>query len=134
MSVKLLTEHHLEFLSLKGGCRGSSKFTLVKMSNCWKSHGMAKLIYYISISIFLINKHHLVIICSLKELLIAKLFFFKFLYIMLNSYFNHQTAWKISSELKKKSILSLCLPHIFFMHFCSLLIVSKSAFFFLKIF
>ena len=28
----LLTEHHLEFLSLKGGCRGSSGLTLVKMS------------------------------------------------------------------------------------------------------
>ena len=25
MIVKLLTEHHLEFLSLKGGCRGSSE-------------------------------------------------------------------------------------------------------------
>ena len=40
--VKLLTEHHLEFLSLKGGCRGSSKSTLVKMSNCWKSHAVAQ--------------------------------------------------------------------------------------------
>ena len=30
MMVKLLTEHHLEFLSLKGGCRGSSESTLVK--------------------------------------------------------------------------------------------------------
>ena len=30
----LLTEHHCEFLSLKGGCRGSSESTLVKMSNC----------------------------------------------------------------------------------------------------
>ena len=38
MIVKLLTEHHLEFLSLKGGCRGSSESTLVKMPNCWKSH------------------------------------------------------------------------------------------------
>ena len=26
-----LTEHHLEFLSLKGGCRGSSESTLVKL-------------------------------------------------------------------------------------------------------
>ena len=43
MIVKLLTEHHLEFLSLKGGCRGSSKSTLVKMSNCWKSHALAML-------------------------------------------------------------------------------------------
>ena len=40
MIVQLLTEHHLEFLSLKGGCRGSSRSTLVKMSNCWKSHVM----------------------------------------------------------------------------------------------
>ena len=32
MIVKLLTEHHLEFLSLTGGCRGSSESTLVEMS------------------------------------------------------------------------------------------------------
>ena len=38
MSVKLLTEHHLEILNLKGGCTGSSESTLVKMSQCWKSH------------------------------------------------------------------------------------------------
>ena len=43
MIVKLLTEHHLEFLSLKGGCRGSSESTLVKMSNCWKSHAAARM-------------------------------------------------------------------------------------------
>ena len=41
MIVKLLAEHHLEFLSLKGGCTGSSESTLVKMSNCWKSHAGA---------------------------------------------------------------------------------------------
>ena len=45
MIVKLLAECHLEFLSLKGGCRGSSKSTLVKMSNCWKSHAAAHLIF-----------------------------------------------------------------------------------------
>ena len=33
----LLTEHYLEFLSLKGGCTGSSECTLVKMPHCWKS-------------------------------------------------------------------------------------------------
>ena len=38
MTVKLLTEHHLEFLSLKGGYTGSSESTLVKMPHCWKSH------------------------------------------------------------------------------------------------
>ena len=43
MSVKLLTEHHLEFLSLKWGCTGSSEPTLVKMPHCWKSHVAAHL-------------------------------------------------------------------------------------------
>ena len=41
MIVKLLTEQHLELLSLKEGCGGSSESTLVKMSNCWKSHAAA---------------------------------------------------------------------------------------------
>ena len=41
--VKLLTEHHLEFLSFKEGCRGSSESTLAKMSNCWKSHVTAQI-------------------------------------------------------------------------------------------
>ena len=43
MIVKLLNEHHLEFLSLKGGYRGWSESTLVKMSNCWKFHAVAHL-------------------------------------------------------------------------------------------
>ena len=43
MIVKLLTEHHLEFLSLKEGCRGSSESTLVKMPHCWKSHAAAQI-------------------------------------------------------------------------------------------
>ena len=34
MSVKLLTEHCLEFASLKGGCTGSSESTLVRMPHC----------------------------------------------------------------------------------------------------
>ena len=41
MIVKLLTEHHLGFLSLKGGCTGSSKSTLVKMPYRCKSHVVA---------------------------------------------------------------------------------------------
>ena len=44
MTVKLLTEQHLEFLSLKGCCTGSSESTLVKMPHCWKSHVMAHLL------------------------------------------------------------------------------------------
>ena len=41
MTVKPVTEHHLEFLRFKGGCTGSSKSTLVKMPHCWKSHATA---------------------------------------------------------------------------------------------
>ena len=41
MIVKLLTEQQLEFLSLKGGCTGSSESTLVKMPHYWKSYVMA---------------------------------------------------------------------------------------------
>ena len=44
MSVKLLTEHHLELLSLKGGCIGSSESTHVKMPHCWKSRVAAQII------------------------------------------------------------------------------------------
>ena len=48
MSVKLLTEHHLKFLSLKGGCTGLSESILVKMSNFWKSHAAAQ--FYLCMS------------------------------------------------------------------------------------
>ena len=38
MNVKLLTQQHLEFLSLKGCYTGSSESTLVKMPHCSKFH------------------------------------------------------------------------------------------------
>ena len=47
MSVKLLTEQHLVFLSLKGDCIGWSESTLVKIPHCWKSHVMAQLLWSI---------------------------------------------------------------------------------------
>ena len=52
MNVKLLTEHHLEFLSLKGGCTGSYESTLVKMPHCWKSHATAQISLIGTFSIF----------------------------------------------------------------------------------
>ena len=39
----LLTEHHLDFLLLKGGCTGSSESIHVKMPCCWKSHVAAQI-------------------------------------------------------------------------------------------
>ena len=38
MTLRPLTEHHLESLSLKRGYTGSSESTLVKISHCWKAH------------------------------------------------------------------------------------------------
>ena len=38
MTVKIMTEHHLEFLSLKGVCTGLSEPILIKMPHRWKSH------------------------------------------------------------------------------------------------
>ena len=57
MIVKLLTEHHLEFLSLKGGCRGSPESTLIKMPHCWKSHALAQMIVLPNFLVFSIAKN-----------------------------------------------------------------------------
>ena len=47
MNIKPLTNHHLEFLSLKKrGCTGASESTLVKMPHCWKSHATAHIVSY----------------------------------------------------------------------------------------
>ena len=46
MTLKLLTEHHLEFLSLNGGCTGSSESALVKMPHCWKSYVTAHMVQH----------------------------------------------------------------------------------------
>ena len=43
MSVKLLIDHHLEFLSLKGDYTGPSESTHVKMPRFWKSHALAQI-------------------------------------------------------------------------------------------
>ena len=46
MIVKLLTEHHFEFLSLKGGCSGcfeSIHIYSCQIPHCWKSHALAHL-------------------------------------------------------------------------------------------
>ena len=43
MIVKILTEHHLEFLSLNGGYTGSSASIHVKIPHCWKSHALAQI-------------------------------------------------------------------------------------------
>ena len=45
MTVELLTEHHLEFLSLKEGSTGLSESTLFKLPHCLKSHVAAHMLF-----------------------------------------------------------------------------------------
>ena len=57
MSVKLLTEHHLEFLGLKGGCTGSPESMLVRMPHCWKSHVLAHMSTLVMLNISIYYAH-----------------------------------------------------------------------------
>ena len=43
MNVKLLTEQHLEFLTLKKAAQASKESTHVKMPHCWKFHVAAQI-------------------------------------------------------------------------------------------
>ena len=88
MSVQLLNEHHLEFLSLKGGCTGSSESTLVKMPHCWKSHVTAHIC---------INKRHYI-----AALIIS----------VVGARMKHIKQVKISREKNQifKGDISTCLP------------------------
>ena len=45
LTVKLLNEQHLEFLSLNGDCTGLSESTLLKIPHCCKSHAAAHSVY-----------------------------------------------------------------------------------------
>ena len=66
MIVKLLTEHSLEFLSLKEGCRASSESTHFKMQHCTKSYATARLIKYPK------TKWNDLLLCSVSSSFCAK--------------------------------------------------------------
>ena len=55
MIVKLLTEKHLEFLSIRGGCTGSSESACVKMPLCWKSHATAQMSSAVNLGLQIIH-------------------------------------------------------------------------------
>ena len=68
MTPRLLTEHHLEVVSFKGSCTGSSESTLVKMSHCWKSRVTAHIFFFI-LKIFMkyISLHELLKFSKAEE-------------------------------------------------------------------
>ena len=74
MTVKLLTKHHLEFLSLKGDCNGSSESAHVKMQYCWKSHVMAQLSVSLTVFIPLYSNFANRLFYTLKVILFCHIF------------------------------------------------------------
>ena len=76
MTVELLTEHCLEFLSLTEGCTGSSESTLAKMSNCWKSRAAAHFLYIILHKLVEIKMIHSVL--YVKDLYLAGICIWRF--------------------------------------------------------
>ena len=56
MTVQLLAEQHLEFLSFTGGCACSSESVHVKMPHCWKSHVVAQIPYISDLSSALLSQ------------------------------------------------------------------------------
>ena len=76
MSVKLLTEHHLEFLSLKEGCTSSSESTLVKMLHCWESHVATQIVFVKTVPPTICLSIRMVLI-SLKTRTITPIVFFR---------------------------------------------------------
>ena len=98
MSVKLLTEHHLGFLSLKLGCTGWYESTLVKIPHCWESHVMAQL----SLSDIAIDvRSHLSVIITYIKSLPSGLFcmLFGFQNLIFEKFFKeyHQSVKQIGS-------------------------------------
>ena len=73
MTIKLLTEHHLELPSLKGGCTGLSESSIVKMPHCWKSNVMAHLhwvcLFVVKLSVYSAVSKHVVFYKGLHFLL-----------------------------------------------------------------
>ena len=67
MSVELLTEHHLELLSLTGGCTGSSESTLVKMPHCWKSHVEAHIVLILQTCLLQVSVNGLEVLCLMVD-------------------------------------------------------------------
>ena len=131
MAVELLTEHHLEFLSLKGGCTGLSESRLVKMPHCLKSHVTAHI--WASISCF--NSHHCWRICSQKEIQSNAKFFGTLITMLLSVCDNLEnshvrlTKYKIIFSMHADNFNAFFVFCCFFLLFCFLKINVFNKFF-----
>ena len=117
MNVKLPTEHHLEFFSLKGGCTGLSESTLVKMPHCWKSHALAHICYFQPCSLTFHQEQEEKIIQNLRT-------FTKFV-IYRGSYISAHVLLNLLGDLRKKDKMrGLFRKRAFYLFFATRLINS----------
>ena len=119
LNVKLLTEHYLELLILKGGSTGSSYSTLVRMPHCWISHLTAHMYesvmmltrldsrtYFSSCKrgICVVPKYnHTLFICVFKLLLFSTKFL---LWISFEAFINHLLSCLLQVSRKKKRVFN----------------------------
>ena len=83
MTVKLLTEHHLEVLSLVKGCTGSSESTLVKTPHCCKSHVVAQItVVEVCLSYSFIKSSSIEIRHHTKGYFLAIIFMFPIIFVV----------------------------------------------------
>ena len=117
MNIKLLAKHHLEFLSIKGGCTGLSECIHVKTPHCWKSYIMAQ-IYLNSKSL-----QQLSVLCGNSVVLSSFCCYFHYvsgfefgsffgtLYILLCFFLVFKSLWRIEGWLIYfNCIWLLCVP------------------------
>ena len=86
-NVKLPTEHHLRFQSLKLGCAGSSESTLVEMPHCWKSFVTAQLLWSKANSMFKnspVNDLLMYLKLKIDDLTLYKMLFVLHIYVIPN--------------------------------------------------
>ena len=86
--LRLLTDQHLEFLSLKGGCTGLSESKLVKIPHCWKSHVEAHLVLYI-----LFNYLAIISLRNRELVALLKLYSFLFVYVFVCMCSTASSSW-----------------------------------------
>ena len=105
MNVKLLTEHHLEFLSLKRGCTGSSESTLDKMPHCWKSRVMAQIICS-AIRCFLLSKTNSKNLDLSKDILDFRVILDRkiFILMLLKCYFSLDNIKKLKQYILRYTV------------------------------
>ena len=108
MTRRLLTEHHLECLNLKGGCTGSSESALIKMQLL---EIVSRLLYKIDLDMRIpdfvaCEKHSSFVIRSLQSVILFRLSFIKNSVFKLVTVAKHDLLSLACSDTTKSGFLA----------------------------